>query len=211
MALSPLARSAGPLALGAGALFTLTQLVMYTRIMRVDYSDLSARGDLFADPIYLGSGAVYSAVFCLLVIALVAIYGRVGHRAGALWTFGFCAALVGTVSSFGNVAWADVFAMPWVVAVAPEVLQTPPSGTYVAGAVASYLLFSLGWVFFGLASLRARVFPAAICVAIAAGGLLGYNASPPYGVLFGLAFAALGLWMLQAPVTAGTSLTPAPR
>jgi hypothetical protein len=68
---------------------------------------------------------------------------------------------------------------------------------YVSGAVAGYVLFTLGWVLFGLASLRARVYPAAICIAIVVGGLLGFNASPPFGIPFGLAIAWLGGWMLR--------------
>ena len=206
---SPLARMAGSLALAAGGLFTLTQLVMLQRLSLVDLTDLHYREVLFADPVYLISGVVYFVAFCLIVLALVAIYGRAGHKAGTLWEIGVCAAVVGTLASAGNVGWADVFALPWFVAVAPEAVQVrPTSGMYVYGAVASYALFTLGWVLFGVASLRARVFPVVICLAIVVGGILGFNASPPFGIPFGLAIAALGVWMLRTTPTAREIAAP---
>jgi apolipoprotein N-acyltransferase len=67
----------------------------------------------------------------------------------------------------------------------------------VIGAFASYVLFTLGWVLFGLASLRARVFPVVICLALVVGGVLGFIASPPYGVPIGLAISSLGAYMLR--------------
>jgi hypothetical protein len=56
---------------------------------------------------------------------------------------------------------------------------------------------------FGLASWRARVFPTPICLAIAVGGLIGFNALlAPWCIPLGLAVGALGVWMLQQPVVA---------
>ncbi len=57
----------------------------------------------------------------------------------------------------------------------------------VIGAVSSYLLFAIGWALFGISSLRAGVFPRAICVAIVIGGLLGFQSLlPPFGIPLGL-------------------------
>ena len=71
-------------------------------------------------------------------------------------------------------------------------------------------LFGLGWVLFGIASLRARVFPAAISVAILVGGFLsGVPISIPYltgGVILGVAIVWLGAWMMRttaAPTSVG--------
>lgn len=209
---SPLARIAGPLTILGGGLFTATQLVMLQRISLLNPSDPQYRQALFADPVYLLSGVVYFAAFCLILLALVAIYGRHGHKANVFWSLGLCAAVVGTIASAGNVGWADVFAMPWVVQVAPEAVQVrPTSGMYVYGAVASYALFTLGWVLFGLASLRARVFPVLICLAFVVGGILGFNASPPFGIPFGLALAGLGVWMLRTKPSTREVAAPATR
>jgi hypothetical protein len=201
---SPLARLTGPLAILAGVLYTGAQLVMLARIGLLDLTNPQFRQVLFADPVYLISGVVYFVAFCLLMLALVAIDGRNGHTAGTFWAVGLCAAVIDTLASAGNVGWADVFAMPWVVEVAPEAVKVrPTSGMYAYGAVASYLLFTLGWVLFGLASLRARVFPLVICLAMVVGGIIGYIASPPFGIPFGLAITGLGVSMIWSKTSAG--------
>jgi hypothetical protein len=75
--------------------------------------------------------------------------------------------------------------------------------------VLSYLLFAVGWVLFGLASLRARVYPAWISIALAVGDVAGFNAGmPPYGVLIGLAVAALGGWLIRHDRTIGKLRVP---
>lgn len=84
--------------------------------------------------------------------------------------------------------------------IAPQIVDADPSGLIVIGAVSSYLLFAIGWALFGLASLRAGVFPKAICIAIVVGGLLGFNALlPPWGIGLGLALVWLGVWMIRTP------------
>jgi hypothetical protein len=60
------------------------------------------------------------------------------------------------------------------------------------------VIFSLGWIMFGLASFGARIFPRALSIAVAIGGLIGFKAATaPCGVAFGLAVAALGLWLAR--------------
>ena len=189
---SPLARLAGPLALAAGGLFTITQLVT---VATFDRSNLVAS---IIEPVYLINGSVYFGTFCLLLLALIAIYGREVHRAGKFWTYGACAAVVGTFALGANVAWFDVFVAPWIALVAPEAMKTPNVGSLPIGGFSSYVLFVLGWVLFGAASLRARIFPAALSLAIVVSALIAWpSALPPYGVPFGLTIAALGVWMLR--------------
>ena len=189
---SPLARSAGALALAAGGLFTITQLVT---VATLDQSNLMVS---VLEPVFLINGIFYFGAFCLLMLALVAIYAREGHRAGKLWTIGACAAVVGTFALGANVGWFDVFVAPWLALVAPEAMKTPNVGSLPIGGFSSYVLFLLGWVLFGVASFRARVFPVAISLAIVVSALIAWpSALPPYGVPFGLTIAALGVWMLR--------------
>jgi hypothetical protein len=208
MSPSPLYRLAGPLTLAAGALFTATQFVALARVAPLDRADPRWRAALLADPVYLANGVAYFGAFCLLLIALVAVYERAVRRAGALAVIGVCAALVGTANLGGNF-WFEGFVSPWLAAVAPDALNAQPSGLLVVGALASYALFSLGWIVFGLAGLRARAFPMAIGFALAAGGLLGFNASPPFGVPLGLALAWLGVWLTWAAPADGAIPEPA--
>ena len=56
--------------------------------------------------------------------------------------------------------WFDGFASPWLAEVAPQVFTTArPTPILELGAVLSYGLMALGWALYGLATLRARVFP----------------------------------------------------
>jgi hypothetical protein len=201
---SPLARIAGSLALAAGGLFTITQLVT---VATLDHSNLVAS---IVKPVYLVNGIVYFGAFCLLMLALVAIYAREGHRAGKLWTIGACAAVVGTFALGANVGWFDVFVAPWIALVAPEAMKTPNVGSLPIGGFSSYVLFLLGWVLFGVASFRARVFPVAISLAIVVSALIAWpSAFPPYGVPFGLTIAGLGVWMMRRSTAANEIAEPA--
>ena len=59
---------------------------------------------------------------------------------------------------------------------------------------------------FGLASLRARVFPRLISLAIVVAGIIGFLAAkPPYGVALGLALLSLGIWMVRTRRAAATT------
>jgi hypothetical protein len=89
--------------------------------------------------------------------------------------------------------------VPWLALVAPAVFSADRSDSLLMAAwLVSVILFSLGWILFGLASLRARVFPRALSVAVAIGGLIGFQAAmPPWGVALGLAVAALGVWLIR--------------
>jgi hypothetical protein len=49
----------------------------------------------------------------------------------------------------------------------------------VIGGFSSYVLFALGWMVFGIAGWRARMFPAWLGVAFFAAGAVGYNAGLP--------------------------------
>ena len=201
---SPLARLAGPLALAAGILIVVAQLVM----LPFDPDDHVATS---SDPLFQIGGVIYLAGFCALMLTLVAAYGWGLDKAGGLGLAAIITALVGTMLLGGDL-WFETFAVPWLADEAPAVLDADPSALLAAGAVLSYLVFAVGWALFGLASLRARVFPAAICVAIVVGGLIGFRALlSPTGIPLGIAVAWLGVWMVRSSRrTEATEATPAP-
>jgi hypothetical protein len=197
---SPLSRLAGPLALAAGALMVVTELVLLPVVDRGDRVGTSQ------NIVYRLGGIAYFVAFCLLLLALVAAYGWEAHKAGKLGVIGVIAAMVGTMFLGGDL-WFETFYVTYLADTAPEVLDADPAGLIVIGAVSSYLLFALGWALFGLASLRAGVFPRLICVAIILGGLVGFSALvPPFGIPLGLAMAWLGVWMIRTPAAAKASL-----
>jgi hypothetical protein len=202
---SPLSRLAGPLALAAGVLIVVAQLVM----LPFDPNDHVATS---TDPVFQVGGVVYMVGFCVLMLALVGAYGWGLHKApGRIGPIAIITAIVGTMLLGGDL-WFETFAVPWLADEAPAVLEADPTNLIAIGAVSSYLLFAVGWALFGIANYRARVFPTAICVAIVIGGLIGFRALlSPTGIPLGLAVAWLGVWMMRAKAAASEMSHPVPQ
>jgi hypothetical protein len=99
----------------------------------------------------------------------VGLYARQAAAGGTLGLVGLLVAVLGTMLPAGA-WWLEAFAVPYAVLKAPALVA--PTGRLLAGRSVSFGVFALGWVLFGLASLRARVFPrdAAILLIIGRGG-----------------------------------------
>jgi hypothetical protein len=191
MAQSALSRLAGPFAISAGGLFIAAQVLLLATLERANMLETVHK------PLFAVAQVGYFLGFCMLLLALFAAYEWESDRAGTFGVFAFCAAVIGTMFLAGDL-WFDTFAGPWIITAAPDIAETP-TGSVVAGAFASYALFAIGWVLFGLASLRARVFPRLISIAIMVGGAVGFLALlPPFGIPLALALIALGTWMIRA-------------
>jgi hypothetical protein len=193
------ARSAGPLAVAAGTLLVVGQVIWWPFDQHGNLT--TSQNDIFN----IGS-VVYFAGFGLLMLALIGVHGHQASKAGRLGTFGFSAAVLGTMHLGGNLWW-ESFAVPWLAeGPLPEALHSTPSMLFALGAISSYALFAFGWVAFGVASLRARVFPVWISLLIVVGGVAGYHALlAPWGIPLGVAIAALGVWMLRGRYATGSS------
>ena len=208
MSPTPLARIAGPIAIVAGALVIGTRLV----VMVTTPAELGDGLLAYALSQIFALNSVLSIVtFALLALALVAAYEWEGHAAGWFGVIGLAAALVGTIFMTGD-WWYEAFAVPWLADVAPSVFETGAGGRLLIGGLASFALFSFGWALFGAASVRARVFPRAISVAILVGGVLaGIPIAGGYlygSLIFGLAIASLGVWLVR-PASVGSEATQA--
>jgi hypothetical protein len=194
---TPLSRIAGPIVVLAATLVVLSRLVVMLTIPGQLGDQLKAA---VLTPIYTINSVASIAAFALLALALVAIYEREARAAGWFGLIGFAAALTGTVWMAGD-WWYEAFAVPWMADVAPAVFETGAGGPLLAGGLVSFALFALGWVLFGAASLRAKVFPRAISAAILVTGLIaGVPIAGAYlygSVAFGLAMGALGLWLMR--------------
>jgi hypothetical protein len=189
---SPLASAAGPIALVAGLAFAAVDVA---RLLATDRS--LDRIEMMRQTPFVVTNALYWAVFIGLVLALVSVYFRSAGRTGGLGAVGFCFALVGTLDMAGNM-WFDGFAGPWIADVAPGAILAGGSGILAVGGLSSYVLFALGWIVFGIAGWRTRMFPAWAGIAFIVAGVLGYNAGlPPYGIPIGLTMATLGWWILR--------------
>ena len=79
MSESPLCRAAGPVALGAGAFFVITDLGRYPL--------LDDKLAMATDPLLLAVNAAYFFAFVGLMIALIAVHGRLEPRwGGSAWS-----------------------------------------------------------------------------------------------------------------------------
>ncbi len=199
---SSLSRLAGPFALFAGGLFVAAQVLLSATL------EPANRLATVQKPLFAVAQVGYFLGFCMLLLSLIAAHEWQAERAGRFGVLAFCAAVIGTMFLAGDL-WFDTFAGPWIITAAPDVANAP-TGSVVTGAFASYALFAIGWVSFGLASLRARVFPRLISVAIMIGGAVGFFALlPPFGIPLGLAMITLGSWLIRgrAPRTADVPVT----
>jgi hypothetical protein len=196
MSPTPLSRIAAPIAIVAGVLVVVTRLVV---ILTVPAEIGPLKAYVLTATHAINSVACILA-FGLLVLALVAIYDTEAWAAGTLGVIGLSAAIVGTVFMAGD-WWYEAFAVPRIAEVAPQVMDTFVGGRLLIGGLSSFVLFGIGWHLFGVASLRAHVFPAAISAGIVVGGLLsGVPSGVAYllgGVILGSAIASLGVWMMR--------------
>ena len=103
---------------------------------------------------FLPSGAQLLAMLLLPLFGLVALYVR---QAEALGLAGFFLALIGTTLA-ASALWSQVFVVPRLAEAAPEIADRG-TGSVLAGFLLSFLTFGVGWVVFGVATLRTRVFP----------------------------------------------------
>ena len=191
MSRTPLARIAGPIALATGGLLLVQQLLMVTIL---DRTQIEAT---MASPLFVPLAVLYFVGFCGLLATLVSAYAAEADEAGRFGALGFLAAVIGTMFLAGDL-WFEAFAVPWLGDVAPTALHQA-GGMLLYGAFTSYILFAVGWVLFGLASFRARVFPRLISVAIIVGGAIGFQgALPPFAIPLALALGWLGIWMIRS-------------
>ena len=198
---SPLFRITAPIAILAGALVAVTRPV----ILLTTPTELDAFTAYVLGPTHAVNSVLSIVAFALLLLALVAAYDRIARPAGLLGVIGLGTAIVGTVFMAGD-WWYEAFAVPRIAEVAPEAIETFVGGRLLMGGLSSFALFGIGWVLFGIASLRAHIYPRAISIAILVGGLLsglpfGFTYLPG-GVIHGLAFVWLGAWMVRTATTA---------
>ena len=153
-------------------------------------------------------GVAYLLGFIALLLFAVASHEWPEAGAGRLGVAATMAAVVGTMALGGDL-WFETFAVPWLGERVPSAFDATPTILFALGALASYLLFAVGWVLYGIASLRAHA-PVAMSVAIAVAGALGHQALlSPWGVPRGLAVGALGVWLIRTKAAADPRATPA--
>jgi hypothetical protein len=186
--LRPLGLVAGPAAVLAFALLVVALLTVGES--GLDTSPLAVASSALLLVALLGIGAT-----ALTILARGRAAGR-GMPAAAV-------AALGTVLVVGG-GWAALFVLPGLAAEAPDVLESGlPS--VVVGYIASYVVFTIGWVATGVALVRMRLVPAWLGVLVAVGGALAFVPSPEAFRLLVLSTAvSLVAQRLSAPASEPT-------
>ncbi len=190
-----LVRWGGLAALGAGVLFLIGDLIIV--VAGVDFHSAESQ-----------STASYASVFILwllagglLLLGLVGLYVRQSEATGVLGLVGFLAAFSGTVLVVGFF-WNSLFITPLVAAEVPELHETiGGSAGEPLGTILSVLAYSAGWVLFGVATLRAGIYPRAAAIALIVGAVL---ALVPIQGISGIVFDAAVAWLGFALLTGRT-------
>ncbi|HYH26289.1 MAG TPA: hypothetical protein VD834_13160 [Blastococcus sp.] len=182
-------RAAAPgiaLAVG-GAMVVASEVVM----LGLETGSVSAAG--------ITTKIVRLAAFLLVLLGLPGLYALRRHGAGRIWGAAYVTAYLGTALIAGDL-WFEAFAYPFLIEAAPALTELTPSGTFIAGALASFVLFLCGWAAIGIAGLRNRELPRAPSALLILGAAVGFP-SPLYEprlVPWGLAVAWLGLHMARS-------------
>jgi hypothetical protein len=193
MARSTLIRTCAAACVGA-ALLAIAALVGFVTIVGSDKIADAARDWTFYIPATLALG---SAV--LLAIGLPGLYLHQEPRLGAFGATGFVLALAGTILAAGG-QWTYVFVVPHFAGVTPE-LVNESTGSVLAGFVLSYAVLALGWILFGLAALRAAVFPRWAALLIVAGAAIAFLPLPSRTLILAIAVGLLGVRLLRGTAT----------
>jgi hypothetical protein len=169
---------------------------------------LGVIGDLLALVVDLenplaATTAPYAIVFLLYLIStalvlpgLVGLYVNQSHPAGILGLVGFLLAFLGTVLLAGAV-WFQLFITPALAAEAPELLEVELG---LPGFILTSSLGVVGWVLFGVATLRAGVYPRWAGVLLIVGGALTFWPLPLAGIIFSVAVAYLGFLLFTGQI-----------
>jgi hypothetical protein len=197
-----LSRSIGPLAMLAATLIVVSQLTNLALGL--------AFGAQPADTVlHTVKNVLALLAMFVLLLALTGLYLRQADAARTLGLVGYLVAFLGTVLVAGD-WWFESFIAPRIAEVAPEVMTGAITGSVLIGGVATFGLFAIGWTVFGVASLRAGVFPRAATALLTVGGIVGILAlSTPYQVPLAIAVGWIGYSLSRSeqrqPVPAAVS------
>jgi hypothetical protein len=166
--LRPLGIVAGPAAVVAFGLFVVGLVTV---------------GEDALDGTVLATASSAATLVALFAIGAVALAALARLREAGRTVAGGAVAVVGSVLVAGG-SWAALFVISALATEAPEALEADLVNT-VIGFIASYAVFTVGWVWTGIALLRARLVPTWLGVATAAAGVIAFVPSPePFRILF---------------------------
>lgn len=115
----------------------------------------------------------------LLLLGLVGLYSSQSEPAGFLGLLGFLVAFLGTALVSGAL-WFELFITPSLAVEAPDLAEAELG---LVGFAIPFLLVVVGWVLFGAATLRARVYPRLAAALLIVGAVASLVPIPLSGVV----------------------------
>ena len=191
MSPSNLVRCSGLALMLAGVLLVVADLLSPTHLF------FPVGFQSFSEPTIGTSASLYYALqskinllaAVLLLGGLVGLYARQAEAAGLLGLVGFLVAFLGTALLVG-ILWTNAFVVPSLAVEAPTLLGGGPPVAFYPSLVA----FALGWVIFGIATLRAGRYPRTGTILLIIGALTNLFPLPFTGFVFALAVAWMGCY-----------------
>ena len=185
MSSSNLIRWAGLAAILAGVLLVVADLLN----LAIGFDENQPFSETATTGIYALQSWANLLAAVLLLIGLVGLYARQSEATGPLGLAGFLVAFLGTAFVTGFL-WAGLFIVPALAVEVPAFvneLEGPPPGFFL-----SLSTFGVGWLLFGIATLRARVFPRAAAILLMIGAVIAVLPLPFTGIVLAIALAWLG-------------------
>ncbi len=178
----------------AGILIILSSVLL---VVLTPYTDFPRQA---ASPAFVPLQTLGLAGAILMLLGLVALYAYQAAATGTLGLIGFLVAFVGTTLAAG--ALFTTYAAAWLARTAPNLLAGEPPAPLMQAFIAQSVIFGVGLILFGIATLLARRLPRWAAVLLIVGGAISIVEMPmnlPFPVaevLFGLALIWLGyaLW-----------------
>lgn len=181
MSSSDLVRWSGLAALVGGVLFVVAELLGLPTLNVESFSETVTTTS------YAIQQLAYLLGVALVLLGLCGLYVRQSEATGVLGLIGFLIAFLGTVLIAGFM-WASAFIAPALATEAPEFLDAGPP----PGLIPTFIIFAVGWLLFGIATLRGRVFPRASAIALIVGAVVTFLPLPFTTLVFDVAVAWLG-------------------
>lgn len=203
----------GTAAMVAGVLLIVFELGMFAIFASQGFNDADMAA-VSQQPSYITLAVLAVLAAAIAVPATLAMYRQHAEESATLGLVAaavMCLGLVLVASAF----WAMGFIQPWVASQAPELVTNEgPGGLAGVGFMASFFTAGAGFLLFGIAMLRAKVFPRWAGILTLIAGIVSFTPLPAGpGLLLGAALIGSGLVLRRlntAPATARPTTGRAP-
>jgi len=173
MSSANLIRWCGLAAILGAVLFIISDLITF---LFMEGSDASP-SEFFTSFSYILTSALSLVGGPLVLLGLVGLYARRPEAMGVLGLIAFLGAFFGGVLAQGAI-WDQSFVQPAIAIGAPEFFESEPPGVVIFGSILSFGLFKLGWILFGVAVLRAKIYPRLAALLLIAGAVVPLLLAP---------------------------------